>query len=205
MRRLLLIALCLAGLWLVVWALRRQTEEFEPEPLVEEAPPEPSFEPEPPMAERSGDDGREPVVDVRIEPELDDAPTTQMQAVEEPVVEPEPGVVEQPAPEVEEEPEPEPDPEQLLEELSRIRAEVVERVERRPLFVMAEQRGVPYFRLFFMTKPELFEAVLEAEGIPPADVRPSADTAERVRALAAEAFRRHEEIAAEEAAEAKAG
>jgi hypothetical protein len=97
------------------------------------------------------------------------------------------------------------DPDALLEELARLREDVVEQVERRPLFVMAEQRGVPYYRLFFMTKPELFEAVLEAEGIPPADVRPSPETAERVRALVAEALRRHEEIAAEEAAEAKAG
>jgi hypothetical protein len=197
MRRVLLIVLCLAGLWLVVWALRRQAEEFEPEPLVEEAPPEPSFEPDPPQAERALDDLREPVADVRVEPALDDAPTGELRAVE---MEPEAVDAATEAPAAEES-----DPEQLLAELARIRAEVVERVERRPLFVMAEQRGVPYFRLFFMTKPELFEAVLEAEGVPAADVRPSSETAERARALAAEAFRRHEEIAAEEAAEIKAG
>jgi hypothetical protein len=137
---------------------------------------------------------------------------------------PEPEVAEEPQPEpVAEQPEPvaEPEPdhpaddvvappaaedgERLLAELAQIRAEVVERVERRPLFVMAEQRGVPYFRLFFMTKPELLEAILEAEGVPPADVRPSPASAARVRAVVAEAYRRDQEIAAEEAAEVGAG
>ena len=169
MRRVLIISLCLFGLGLLVWMLRRAPAGDVPDPLVEEEPPEPSFEPQPPEAETAPLDTRPgPVPDVRGEAT-------------------------------------EADPDQLLEELARLRADVVERVERRPLFVMAEQRGVPYFRLFFMTKPELFQAVLDAEGIPPADVRPSAETADRVRALAAEAFRRHEEIAAEEAAEIKAG
>jgi hypothetical protein len=176
MRRLLIIGLCLFGLGLLVWMLRRPPAGDAPDPMVEEAPPEPSFEPQPPEAEREApapvDAGPGHVPDVRG------------------------GVVE---------PEGEADPDALLDELARLREDVVERVERRPLFVMAEQRGVPYYRLFFMTKPELFEAVLDAEGIPPADVRPSPETAERVRALVAEALRRHEEIAAEEAAEAKAG
>jgi hypothetical protein len=176
MRRLLLIVLCLFGLGVLVWMLRRAPAGDAPEPLVEEAPPEPSFEPQPPEAEREApaplEGGLGSVPDVR-------------------------GVVVESAAET--------DPDALLEELARLREDVVEQVERRPLFVMAEQRGVPYYRLFFMTKPELFEAVLEAEGIPPADVRPSPETAERVRALVAEALRRHEEIAAEEAAEAKAG
>jgi hypothetical protein len=143
---------------------------------------------------------------------------------------PAPGVPEaaDPEPEVAEEPQPEPEPvaaepepdhpaddvvappvaedgERLLAELAQIRAEVAERVERRPLFMMAEQRGVPYFRLFFMTKQELLEAILEAEGVPPADVRPSAASAARVREVAAEAYRRDQEIAAEEAAEVGTG
>jgi hypothetical protein len=176
MRRLLIISLCLFGLGVLVWMLRRAPAGDLPDPLVEEAPPEPSFEPQPPEAEREApaplDGGLGSVPDVRG------------------------GVMESEA---------EADPDALLEELARLREDVVERVERRPLFVMAEQRGVPYYRLFFMTKPELFEAVLEAEGIPPADVRPSPETAERIRVLVAEALRRHEEIAAEEAAEAKAG
>jgi hypothetical protein len=176
MRRLLIITLCLFGLGLLVWMLRRAPAGDLPDPLVEDAPPEPSFEPQPPEAENATA-----------------AP-----------FEPRPG----PVPDVREggaDAAGEPDPDHLLEELGRLRTEVVERVERRPLFVMAEQRGVPYFRLFFMTKPELFQAVLDAEGIPPADVRPSEETVARVRALCAEAFRRHDEIAAEEAAEAKVG
>src|SRR4051812_35962645 len=137
MKRLLIISLCLFGLGLLVWMLRRAPAGDVPDPLVEEEPPEPSFEPQPPEAETAPLDTRPgPVPDVRGEAA-------------------------------------EADPDQLLEELAQLRADVVERVERRPLFVMAEQRGVPYFRLFFMTKPELFQAVLDAEGIPPADVRPS--------------------------------
>ncbi len=92
------------------------------------------------------------------------------------------------------------DGEQLMVELAQIRAELPERVERRPLFVMAEQRGVPYFRLFSKSKQELFEAVLEAEGLPPHDVHPSPESAARIREIVAEALRRHEQIAAEEAA-----
>jgi hypothetical protein len=90
--------------------------------------------------------------------------------------------------------------EQLMAELAQIRAEVVGRVERRPLFVMAEQRHVPYSQLFFMTKQELFEAVLEAEGLPPHDVMPSLQSAERIKEIAAEALHLHEEMEAEEAA-----
>lgn len=92
------------------------------------------------------------------------------------------------------------DREQILAELAQIRADVVERVERQPLFVMADQHGVPYFRLFLMTKQELFEAVLEAEGLPPNDVTPSLQSAERIKEIAAEVFRLHEEIEAEETA-----
>lgn len=82
--------------------------------------------------------------------------------------------------------------------LARIRADVVERVERRPLFVMAQQRGVPYFQLFFMDRQGLFEAVLEAEDLPPHDVMPSPQSAARIKEIADEAFRLHEEMAAEE-------
>ncbi len=88
-----------------------------------------------------------------------------------------------------------------MAEVAELRAEIVERVERRPLFVMAEERNVPYFRLFFMTKPELLDAILEVEHVPPHDVMPSQEALERVREIAAEAYRRHEQIAAEEAAQ----
>jgi hypothetical protein len=90
--------------------------------------------------------------------------------------------------------------EELMAELALIRADVVERVERRPLFVMAERRGVPFFQLFSMTKQELFEAVLKAEGLPPHDVTPSPQSAARIREIAAEALGLHEELAAEGAA-----
>jgi len=85
--------------------------------------------------------------------------------------------------------------EELMTELARIRADVVERVERRPFFVMAERRGVPFYELFRMTKQELFEAVLEAEGLPPHDVTPSPQSAARIREIAAEALGLHEQIA----------
>ena len=66
-----------------------------------------------------------------------------------------------------------------MAEMAALRAEIVERVERRPLFVMAEERNVPYFRLFFMTKPELLDAILEVEHVPPHDVMPSQEALER--------------------------
>ena len=78
-----------------------------------------------------------------------------------------------------------------MAEMAALRDEIVERVERRPLFVMAEERNVPYFRLFFMTKPELLEAILEVEHVPPHDVLPSPEALERVREIAAEAYRRN--------------
>ena len=46
--------------------------------------------------------------------------------------------------------------------------------------------------------------IMEAEGIPPEDVLPSSETVARVRALADEAYRRHDEITAEEAAQQSA-
>jgi len=160
------------------------------------------------------------------EPERE--PYTEPEPVEEPepVVESEPEPYAEPEPVVESEPEPvaeaEPETEQLpvvdppdedvvapsaqgedgngrMSEMTALRAEIVERVERRPLFVMAEERNVPYFRLFFMTKPELLDAILEVEHVPPPDVMPSQEALERIREIAAEAYRRHEEIAAEEA------
>jgi hypothetical protein len=140
----------------------------------------------------------------------------------EPYTEPEPVAEPEPVPEPEPVAEPESETEQMpvvdlpdedvvapaaqgvngngrMAEMTALRAEIVERVERRPLFVMAEERNVPYFRLFFMTKPELLDAILEVEDVPPPDVTPSQEALERIREIAAEAYRRHEEIAAEEA------
>ena len=43
---------------------------------------------------------------------------------------------------------------------------------RRPLLAMTQERRLPYSQLFHMSQPELFEAVLEVEGVLPWDVRP---------------------------------
>jgi hypothetical protein len=157
---------------------------WEPEPVVE-ADPEPDVEVEPePVAEAEP----EPVVEA--DPEL--AAEAGQETEEIPVVDlPKEDVV---APAAQGD-----DGKRRMAEAAELRAEIVERVERRPLFVMAEERNVPYFRLFFMTKPELLDAILEVEHVPPHDVMPSQEALERVREVAAEAYRRHEEIAAEEA------
>jgi hypothetical protein len=183
-----------------------------PEPVVE-AEPEPAAEPE-------------PVVESEPEPAAEPEPVVESEPVVE--AEPEPAAEPEPVAEAEPEPEPEPvaeagqETEQLpvvdppdehvvapsakgddgrgrIAEAAALRAEIVERVERRPLFVMAEERNVPYFRLFFMTKPELLDAILEIEHVPPDDVMLSQEALERVREIASEAYRRHDEIAAEEA------
>ena len=91
------------------------------------------------------------------------------------------------------------------ERLVQVRADVLTRVERAPLFAMARERGLRNHNLFMMSSEQLLDAILEAEGLPPADVLPSAHTEERVMAVAAEAHRRHEEYLADEAAERDAG
>ena len=200
MRRLF-IFLCLFGvgvlLLLVLRAARGRASEMdepEREPYTE---PEPVEEPE-------------PVVD--SEPELVVESEPEPYAEPEPVVESEPEPVAEAEPETEQLPVVDPPDEDVvapsaqgedgngrMSEMTALRTEIVERVERRPLFVMAEERNVPYFRLFFMTKPELLDAILEVEHVPPPDVMPSQEALERIREIASEAYRRHEEIAAEEA------
>src|SRR6476469_7454908 len=200
MRRLF-IFLCFIGvgvlLLLVLRAARgpaSEMDEPEREPYTE---PEPVQEPE-------------PVVD--SEPELDVESEPEPYAEPEPVAEAEPEPVAESEPETEQLPVVDPPDEDVvapsaqgedgngrMSEMTALRAEIVERVERRPLFVMAEERDVPDFRLFFMTKPELLDAILEIEHVPPDDVMLSQEALERVREIAAEAYHRHEEIAAEEA------
>ena len=200
MRRLF-IFLCFFGvgvlLLLVLRAARgpaSEMDEPEREPYTE---PEPVEEPE-------------PVVD--SEPELVVESEPEPYAEPEPVAESEPEPVAESEPETEQLPVVDPPDEDVvapsaqgedgngrMSEMTALRTEIVERVERRPLFVMAEERNVPYFRLFFMTKPELLDAILEVEHVPPPDVMPSQEALERIREIAAEAYRRHEEIAAEEA------
>ena len=217
MRRLLVISLCLLGvgllLLLVLRSARRPAPEagrpqwepyVEPEPAAE-AEPEPTAEAEP-----------EPANEAEPEPEPEPAAQAEPEPEPEPVAEAEPEP--EPVAEVGQETEQMPlvdapdddmvapsakgdDGKGRMAEAAALRAEIVERVERRPLFVMAEERNVPYFRLFFMTKLELLDAILEIEHVPPDDVMPSQEALERVREIAAEAYRRHEEIAAEEAAQ----
>jgi hypothetical protein len=214
-RRLLITFLFFFGLGvLLLWALRasrRPAPEmdeperepyWEPEPVVEaepepvaEAQPEPVVESEPepePVAEA----GPEPVAEAEPEARPEPAAETGQETEEIPVVDlPDDDVV---APSAKGD-----DGKGRMAEAAVLRAEIVERVERRPLFVMAEERNVPYFRLFFMTKSELLDAILEVEHVPPHDVMPSQQALDRVREIAAEAYRRHDEIAAEEAMAAK--
>jgi hypothetical protein len=195
MRRLLIIFLCFFGLGVLLLLLLRAARG--PAPEMDEPEWEPFAEPE-------------PVAEAELEPVAEPEPVAE--AEPEPVAEAEP----EPAAEAGQETEEIPvldlpdddvvapsakgdDGKRRMAEMAALRDEIVERVERRPLFVMAEERNVPYFRLFFMTKLELLEAILEVEHVPPHDVMPSQDALERVRSIAAEAYRRNEEIAAEEA------
>jgi hypothetical protein len=108
-----------------------------------------------------------------------------------------------PEPEPEPEPKPEPvlrDSELRLHELAALRAELVATVDRRALYSMAHDRGLPHHTLFLMSPGQLLDAVLAAEELPPADVLPSVDTERRVREIAAEASERHRWFAARDAA-----
>jgi hypothetical protein len=186
MRRLLIISLCLFGFGVLLLVLLRAARG--PAPEMDEPEREPYTEPEP-VAESES----EPY-ESESEPYAEPGPVAESEHETEqmPVVDlPDEDVV---APSVHGE-----DGAGRIAEMAELRAEIVERVERRPLFVMAEERNVPYFRLFFMTKLELLDAILEVEHVPPHDVMPSQEALERIREIAAEAYRRHEEIAAEEA------
>jgi hypothetical protein len=190
MRRLLIIMAIVCGLWVLVLLLLRASRAAEPAAEVAEPPaePHPVAEAEPaaaPVPEAVDDTQPIPVFDTQPIPVADVRP--------------------EPAPDVVAAPPARESGEGLQAEVLRLRAQIDERVERRALFSMAEERHVPYFRLFFMTKHELLEAIMEAERIPPPDVLPSADTVERVRAIAQEALRRQDEVADEEAAQSQAG
>ena len=112
-----------------------------------------------------------------------------------------------PEPEPEPEPRPRPglapvlrDSELRLHELAALRAELVATVDRRALYSMAHDRGLPHHTLFLMSPGQLLDAVLAAEDLPPADVLPSVDTERRVREIAAEASERHQWFVARDAA-----
>ncbi len=181
MRRFLIIVAVLLGLWVLLVLLRVSRSAPSPDGGIAEQEPEPvgeQNEPPPVVAEEEAGDVTERIDAIQ-------------RLVTPDVVAAAPGSRE--------------DGEDLQGEVLRLRAEIEARVERRTLFTMAEERHVPYFRLFFMTKPELLDAVMEAERVPPPDVLPSPETVERVRAVAEEAFRRNGEIAAEEASQPQAG
>jgi hypothetical protein len=208
MRRLLIITLCLSGLGLLIWLSRRSgLPEVD---LTAGAGPRPE-----PPSQGVDNDLRKPAS--RSEP-VDGGEALVAELVEIPAEVAEIRLVPEPASESVSQPEEEMAPQppgsygdprldiagdrgdRLLAELTQIRADVVERVKRRPLFEMAQQRGVPYFELYFMTKQELFETMVEAEGLPPHDVPPSPQSAERIKDIAAEAVRLHQQIEAEETA-----
>ncbi len=90
-------------------------------------------------------------------------------------------------------------------EMAQLRAAIVAGVDRRPLYAMAQARGLPNHELFVMGSQQLLDAILDAEGLPPEDVLPSAQSAEAIRAIADEAFQRQAAFAAEQAAERDAG
>ena len=92
------------------------------------------------------------------------------------------------------------DSEQRLHQLAALRVEILETVDRRALYTMAHNRGLPHHTLFLMSSAQLLDAVLAAEELPPADVLPSVDTEQRVREIATEAFERHQWFAAQDAA-----
>ena len=80
----------------------------------------------------------------------------------------------------------------MLQEMAEIRADMIAGVSRRPLFLMAKERGVSC-GLFVASKWDLFDAILEAEGLSPDRQDGSLSAQRRLRQLAAEAYRREAE------------
>jgi len=79
-----------------------------------------------------------------------------------------------------------------LQEMAEIRADMIAGVSRRPLFLMAKQRGVSC-GLFVASKWDLLDALLEAEGLSPDRQDSSLSAQRRLRQLAVEAYRREAE------------
>ena len=80
----------------------------------------------------------------------------------------------------------------ILQEMAEIRADMIAGVSRRPLFLMAKQRGVSR-GLFVASKWDLLDGILEAEGLSPDRQDSSPSAQRRLRQLAAEAYRREAE------------
>ena len=195
MRRLVIIGACLVGLgwlaWLVwrKWAAGEDPSQPEMDDFVSPAPQ--------PESEVGGEVAADPESSAVIADDLPpgDEPDGQEQiATHEPTADSdEPAVAE-------EEVAPESyrpsgqwatrqgDPEELLGELAQLRRDALKKVHRRPLYVMAEERGVPVYRRAFMTNGQLFDAILNAEGVSPGNASPSPATVERVRELTQQMF-----------------
>jgi len=182
MRRFLLIVAVLAGLWVLLVVIRASRSAPAPDGGIAEAEPEaaPDEDDEPTPAFIAEDEAGDVTEQIDVVRPLSPHATPDVVAAH--------GARE--------------GGEDLQGAVLRLRAEIEARVERRTLFTMAEERHVPYFRLFFMTKPELLDAILEAESVPPSDVLPSRDAVTRAHVVADEAHRRNEEFAAEAARQA---
>jgi hypothetical protein len=151
--------------------------------------------------------GRARAVAPADEPEMDTSAEVDREAEADPAPADEADVVslasrDEPPPERETAPY---DGERVQAELAQLRDDVVAGVDRRPLFAMAQARGLPNHELFSMSSEHLLDAILDAEALPPTDVLPSPENADRIRSVMAEAFQRQDEYAAEEAASRDAG
>ena len=80
----------------------------------------------------------------------------------------------------------------ILQAMAETRADIIAGVSRRPLFLMAKERGVSC-GLFVASKWDLLDAILEAEGLSPDRQASSASAQRRLKELAAEAYRREAE------------
>jgi hypothetical protein len=190
MRRLMIIGACLVGLGWLAWLVRRKSvvgdgvsqpeldDLASPAPQAEPGTPEPEDEPTAGASVESEPGSSPPVT--ADEPLLSDASdgpervATQEASASE----------REAATEVEvaaESYQPsgqwatgQGDPEELLSELAQLRRDALKKVHRHPLYVMAEERGVPRYRRAFMTNGQLFDAILSAEGVSPGTGSPVA-------------------------------
>lgn len=196
MRRLAIIGACLVGLGWLAWLVSRKLaagegpSQPEVDDLASPAPPQPESE----VGGAVAADPESSAVVADDLPPGDDPDGRGRIATHEPT-----GDLDEPAA-AEEEVAPESyrpsgqwasgqgDSEELLGELAELRRDALKSVHRRPLYVMAEERGVPLYRRAFMTNGQLFDAILNAEGVSPEAVSPSPATVERVRELTLQMF-----------------
>ncbi len=195
MRRLVIIGACLVGLGWLAWLVWRKCAAGE-----DPSQPElddfvsPASQPEPEVGGQVAADPESSAVIADDLPPGDEPDGPERIATHEPMADSdEPAVAE-----AEVAPESyrpsgqwatrQDDPEELLGELAQLRRDALKKVHRRPLYVMAEERGVPLYRRAFMTNGQLFDAILNAEGVSPGAPSPSPATVERVRELTLQMF-----------------